>query len=48
MLYPVLKAAISGVIIAIVSEAAKRSPGAEAMTAVGPGRRTHRPVLAGG
>ncbi len=33
MLYLVLKAAISGVIIAIVSETAKRSPGAGALIA---------------
>ena len=33
MLYLVLKAAISGVIVAIVSEVAKRSPGAGALIA---------------
>ena len=33
MLYLILKAAISGVIIAIVSEVAKRSPGAGALIA---------------
>src|ERR1700712_12668 len=33
MLYLVLKAAISGVIIAVVSETAKRSPGAGALVA---------------
>ena len=33
MLYLILKAAISGVIIAIVSETAKRSPGAGALIA---------------
>jgi hypothetical protein len=33
VLYLILKAAISGVIIAIVSEAAKRSPGAGALIA---------------
>lgn len=33
MLYLVLKAAVSGVIIAIVSEVAKRSPGAGALIA---------------
>jgi hypothetical protein len=54
MLYLILKAAISGVIIAIVSETAKRSPGAGALIASLPlvsilgmiwlGRDTHDPV----
>ncbi len=54
MLYLILKAAISGVIIAIVSETAKRSPGAGALIASVPlvsvlgmiwlWRDTHDPV----